>query len=165
MLGAGVLYVISAQDAEGQQPERIAMRLHVAPSGMVTVLTGKVDVGQGLRTLLTQAAAEELRLPAEKVDLAIMVDVYHEFEFPYEMLVEISRSLKTGGRIAFVEYRLEDETVPIKLVHKMSQAQVKKEASLPELRLKWQKTIDTLPWQHIILFEKLAAEELLDKSK
>ncbi|MFN7934363.1 MAG: molybdopterin cofactor-binding domain-containing protein [Bryobacteraceae bacterium] len=67
LLGAGVLYVISAQDAEGQQPERIAMRLHVAPSGMVTVLTGKVDVGQGLRTLLTQAAAEELRLPPEKV--------------------------------------------------------------------------------------------------
>ncbi len=67
LLGAGVLYVISAQDADGQQPERIAMRLHVAESGAITVLTGKVDIGQGLRTLLTQAAAEELRVPVDKV--------------------------------------------------------------------------------------------------
>ncbi|MBL8175700.1 MAG: xanthine dehydrogenase family protein molybdopterin-binding subunit [Bryobacterales bacterium] len=66
-LGAGILYVISAQDAAGQQPERIAMRLHLAPSGLITVLTGKVDIGQGLRTLLTQAAAEELRVPPHQI--------------------------------------------------------------------------------------------------
>ena len=88
------------------------------------------------------------------VDLAIMVDVYHEFEFPYEMLLDISKSLKPGGRVAFVEYRKEDPTVPIKEVHKMSQAQVKAEASLPEFALTWTETIHVLPRQHIIVFTK-----------
>ncbi len=90
------------------------------------------------------------------VDLAIMVDVYHELEFPYEMLLDLSKSLKPGGRIAFVEYRKEDPDVPIKLVHKMSEAQVKKEISQPEFGLKWTKTIGVLPRQHIVLFEKRA---------
>ena len=93
-------------------------------------------------------------LKPESVDLVIMVDVYHELEFPYEMLLDISKSLKSGGRIAFVEYRKEDPDVPIKLVHKMTEEQVKKEASLPEFGLKWTKTIGVLPWQHIVLFEK-----------
>ena len=90
------------------------------------------------------------------IDLAIMVDVYHELEFPYEMLLDLSKSLKPGGRIAFVEYRKEDPDVPIKLVHKMSEAQVKKEISQPEFGLKWTKTIGILPRQHIVLFEKRA---------
>lgn len=94
------------------------------------------------------------RLPAGKVDLVIMVDVYHEFEYPYEMMLEIARSLKPGGRVAFVEYRMEDPTVPIKLIHKMSEAQVKKEAAAPEFGLKFQKTIGVLPRQHIVVFEK-----------
>ena len=93
------------------------------------------------------------------VDLIILVDVYHEFEFPYEMKLELSKSLKPGGRIAWVEYRKEDRTVPIKLVHKMSEAQVKREASQPELGLKFVETIRVLPWQHIIIFEKPAAKQ------
>ncbi len=97
-------------------------------------------------------------LKPESVDLVIMVDVYHELEFPYEMMLDISKSLKTGGRVAFVEYRKEDPDVPIKLVHKMTEAQVKKEISQPEFRLKWTKTIGVLPWQHIVLFEKTKAE-------
>lgn len=95
-------------------------------------------------------------LKAGSVDLAILVDVYHEFEFPYEMLLDISNALKPGGRIAFVEYRKEDPTVPIKEVHKMSQAQVRKEASLPEFTLSWTETIHVLPRQHIIVFTKVA---------
>lgn len=98
-------------------------------------------------------------LKPESVDLAIMVDVYHELEFPYEMMLDISKSLKSGGRIAFVEYRKEDPDVPIKLVHKMTEAQVKKEASQPEFSLKWTKTIGVLPWQHIVLFEKLPTRD------
>lgn len=93
-------------------------------------------------------------LEPESIDLAIMVDVYHEFEFPFEMLNQIAGTLKPGGRIAFVEYRLEDPAVPIKLVHKMSQEQVRKEASLPEHGLKYVETIDILPRQHIIIFER-----------
>ena len=88
------------------------------------------------------------------VDLVILVDVYHEFDFPFEMLQQISAALKPGGRVAFVEYRKEDPTVPIKLVHKMSEAQVKKVASLPELGLRWKETIGILPRQHIVVFER-----------
>ena len=88
------------------------------------------------------------------VDLIILVDVYHEFEFPYEMTLEMSKSLKPGGRIAWVEYRKEDRTVPIKLVHKMSEAQVKLEASQEGLGLKFVETIGVLPRQHIVIFEK-----------
>ncbi len=98
-------------------------------------------------------------LEPESVDLAIMVDVYHEFAFPYEMMVEISKSIKPGGRVVFVEYRKEDPEVPIKLVHKMTEAQVKKEIDQPEFHLKWKETIGTLPRQHVIIFEKQAAEE------
>jgi SAM-dependent methyltransferase len=94
------------------------------------------------------------RLKPGTVDLALMVDVYHEFDFPYEMLREIAKSLRPGGRVVFVEYRKEDPDVPIKEVHKMSQAQVKKEAGLPEFGLEWKETVDKLPRQHVIVFEK-----------
>lgn len=94
-------------------------------------------------------------LEDSSIDMAIMVDVYHEFEFPYEMLADISRSMKPGGRVVFVEYRKEDPTVPIKEVHKMSQAQVRKEAEQPEFSLRWTETVHVLPRQHILVFTKL----------
>lgn len=96
-------------------------------------------------------------LKPSSVDLAIMVDVYHEFEFPWEMLQDISKALKPGGRLVFVEYRKEDPDVPIKEVHKMSQAQVRKEAEQPELGLTWAETVHILPRQHVIVFRKLDA--------
>jgi ubiquinone/menaquinone biosynthesis C-methylase UbiE len=92
------------------------------------------------------------KLPAGSIDLVIMVDVYHEFSHPYEMMEGITRALKTGGRVAFVEYKAEDPSVPIKLLHKMSEAQVKKEAAVHALE--WVKTIDDLPRQHLIIFQK-----------
>jgi ubiquinone/menaquinone biosynthesis C-methylase UbiE len=92
------------------------------------------------------------KLPAGKVDLILMVDVYHEFSHPCEMTEAMVRALKPGGLLVFVEYRLEDPAVPIKLVHKMSQKQVKKEMAPHPLR--YVKTLDVLPWQHIIVFEK-----------
>ena len=70
------------------------------------------------------------------------------------MMLDISKSLKPGGRCVFVEFRKEDPDVPIKLVHKMTEEQVKKEITLPEFGLKWSKTISVLPWQHIVVFEK-----------
>ena len=88
------------------------------------------------------------------VDLVIMVDVYHEFDMPFEMLSGIAQSLKPGGRVAFVEYRKEDPAVPIKKVHKMTESQVKKEASAKELGLVWLKTYGKLPRQHVVMFEK-----------
>jgi hypothetical protein len=83
-----------------------------------------------------------------------MVDVYHEFDFPYEMMQAICRALKPGGRVVLVEYRGEDPAVPIKPLHKMTQAQVKKEMSA--LPLDWFQTLDGLPRQHILIFRKRA---------
>jgi precorrin-6B methylase 2 len=97
------------------------------------------------------------KLPKEGVDLIIMVDVYHEFDHPYEMTDAMVKALKAGGRLVFVEYRLEDPDVPIKLVHKMSEKQVVKEMGAFPLR--FVKTIDSLPWQHIIIFEKKAQDD------
>ncbi len=94
------------------------------------------------------------RLPPDSLDLVLMVDVYHELEFPFEMLQEICRSLKPGGRVALVEFRGEDPNVPIKALHKMTEAQARKELEVHPLR--WVETIRTLPWQHLIIFERTA---------
>lgn len=93
-------------------------------------------------------------LKPASVDMAIMVDVYHEFEFPYEMMSDISKAMKPGGRVVLVEYRKEDPTVPIKEVHKMSQVQAKKEVEKAEFGLRWTETIHVLPRQHILVFTK-----------
>src|SRR5205809_6458720 len=123
-----------------------------------------VDIQQEMLDLLTNKMAElnirnvkpilgtitDPKLPKAAVDLILMVDVYHEFDYPYEMALGMTRALKPGGRMVFVEFRGEDPNVPIKRVHKMTEAQVRKEMSLQPL--KWQETIETLPWQHIIIF-------------
>jgi SAM-dependent methyltransferase len=97
-------------------------------------------------------AADDTHLPAGSVDLAIMVDVYHELEFPHEVLESIVRALKPGGRVAFVEYRGEDPGVPIKTLHKMTEKQVRLEAG--QHALKWERTSRRLPWQHLIVFRR-----------
>ncbi|HEY3854805.1 MAG TPA: class I SAM-dependent methyltransferase [Verrucomicrobiae bacterium] len=95
----------------------------------------------------------DARLPANSTDLVLMVDVYHEFDHPYEMMQSITRGLKPGGRIAWVEYRKEDPNVPIKKLHEMTEAQARKEAALlPELE--WVETIEKLPRQHIFILRK-----------
>ena len=98
-------------------------------------------------------------LGPESVDLVIMVDVYHEFEFPYEIMKEIAGSIAPGGRLVFVEYRMEDPTVRIKLVHKMTKKQVRKEMDVPEFNLEFDEAIDVLPQQHILIFKKKTAPE------
>jgi SAM-dependent methyltransferase len=91
-------------------------------------------------------------LPPAGIDLALMVDVYHELEYPYEMLAAVVRALKPGGRLAFVEFRAGDTGVPIKPLHTMTEAQVRKEAALHALE--WVKTARDLPWQNAIVFRK-----------
>jgi len=104
-----------------------------------------------------QGTESDPKLPENSVDLILMVDVYHEFSFPYEMTVAMVKALKPGGRMAFVEFRMEDEKVPILLVHKMTEKQVRKE--MEPHPLKWVKTDKSLPWQHVIFFEKKKAEK------
>ena len=95
---------------------------------------------------------QSVNLPDASVDLAIMVDVYHELEYPFEVIESLVRALKPGGRVAYVEYRLEDQRVPIKTIHKMSEAQIRKEAAAHALV--WERTANTLPWQHVVIFRK-----------
>jgi len=98
------------------------------------------------------------RLPINGVDLILLVDVYHEFDHPFEMAEKMVNALKPGGRMVFVEFRMEDDKVPIKVVHKMSERQVIKEME-PFPEMEHSKTIGTLPWQHIIIFTKMEAKK------
>lgn len=126
-----------------------------------------VDIQQEMLDLIADRAKKEKvtnvetvkgtekdpKLPDGKVDLILMVDVYHEFEFPYEMTEKMVSALKPGGRLVFVEFRLEDPKVPIKLVHKMAERQVIKEVG-EFAAMEHTKTVDTLPWQHVVIFTK-----------
>jgi ubiquinone/menaquinone biosynthesis C-methylase UbiE len=98
------------------------------------------------------AAVDDVQLPANSVDMAIMVDVYHELAFPFEVMQSVLRALKPNGQLVLVEYRAEDDRVPIKATHKMTEAQIKAEMAV--LPLTWQTTITSLPWQHVVVFTK-----------
>jgi ubiquinone/menaquinone biosynthesis C-methylase UbiE len=97
-------------------------------------------------------AIDDPKLAPASVDLVLMVDVYHEFSHPHEMMRAIAAALKPGGRVALVEYRAEDTRVPIKPLHKMTQDQARKEMAAVGLR--WIETRDVLPWQHLMFFRK-----------
>ena len=98
---------------------------------------------------------EDPKLPKNKVDLILLVDAYHEFSHPREMMESLFKALKPGGRIILLEYRAEDPTVPIKPLHKMTEAQSRKEMEI--VGLKWKSTDSKLlPWQHLMIFEKPA---------
>jgi len=97
-------------------------------------------------------AEDDPRLPAGRIDLALLVDVYHEFSQPQKMLRKIRASLTPDGRMVLLEYRKEDPKVPIQPAHKMSVAEVRAEIE-PE-GFKLEKTLENLPRQHILIFRK-----------
>ena len=99
-----------------------------------------------------KASETDPKLPANGVDLVLMVDVYHELAYPFEVMTEVRKALRPGGRVVFVEYRKEDPRVPIKEVHKMFVEQLEKEMKVVGLR--HLRTEETLPWQHIVIFER-----------
>jgi ubiquinone/menaquinone biosynthesis C-methylase UbiE len=122
---------------------------------MLDIIRQRAKAKQVTNVVPVMGKISDPKLPEAGIDLILMVDVYHEFSHPYEMTEAMVKSLKPGGRLVFLEFRLEDELVPIKLVHKMSEKQVIKEmAAFPQL--KHAKTYDDLPWQHVIVFEKTA---------
>ena len=91
-------------------------------------------------------------LPPSSVDIALLVDAYHEFEYPREMMLGIVEGLKPGGRVVLLEYRRENPMIMIKGLHKMTEKQVKKE--MKAVGLIWQDTRDFLPQQHFLVFKK-----------
>jgi len=94
----------------------------------------------------------DLKLPPASLDAVLMVDAYHEFDHPAEMLASIQSALKKGGRIYLLEFRAEDPKVPIKPHHKMSEAQARKE--LESAGFRFVENRPDLPWQHLMVFEK-----------
>ena len=147
-----------------------------AGSGYISIRMAKIvgsmgkvyasDIQQGMLELLQQnvakakldnvvpvlGAIDDPKLPAESLDLAIMVDVYHEFSEPQKMLQRIREALKADGRLVLLEYRAEDANVPILPDHKMTKAQVKQEVE--HEGFKQSRVYDDLPWQHLFIFTK-----------
>jgi ubiquinone/menaquinone biosynthesis C-methylase UbiE len=139
----------------------LLMAQQVAPNGKVLA----VDIQQEMLHLLELRSKSEgldniepilgtiidPHLPVASVDLILLVDVYHEFSHPEQMLAALRQSLAPGGQIALLEYREEDRSVPIKPLHKMSKRQIMKEYRANGFKLA--KQYDGLPWQHMMFFE------------
>mgnify|MGYP001795790432 CR=1 FL=1 len=134
----------------------------VAPTGRVLA----VDIQREMLELLRERArarsvpgiktirgrVNDPRLPEAEIDLVLLVDVYHEFSHPVAMLEAIHTGLKPTGRVALVEFRAEDRSVPIKPLHKMTQAQCLREFEANGFQLVGQ--FDGLPWQHVLFFAR-----------
>jgi precorrin-6B methylase 2 len=149
-VGAGSGY-LSRQMAPLVQPGGRILAVDVQPEMLALLAKVAQDARySNIEPLL--GAVNDTRLAPGSVDLAIMVDVYHELEYPYEVLESIVRALKPGGRVAFVEYRGEDDNVPIKALHKMTERQIRLEAG--KHALTWERTSRRLPWQHLVIFRK-----------
>jgi SAM-dependent methyltransferase len=151
-IGAGSGY-LSRRMAPLVQPDRV-FAVDVQPQ-MVALLTALSKRPEFKNIVPIQGSADDVQLPPASVDLAVFVDVYHELAYPYEVMRSLVRALKPGGQVVLVEYRGEDPQVPIKALHKMSVAQIRREMSL--LPLTWVRTSELLPMQHIVVFQKSAA--------
>ena len=149
-IGAGTGY-LSRRMAPLVVPGGKIIALDLQPE-MISILQTAVN-RSGLKQIeVKQSSVDNIKLPKNSIDMAIMVDVYHELAYPYEVMVSILQALKPRGRLVFVEYKAEDIRVPIKPLHKMSEAQIKREASI--FPLDWERTVSTLPWQHVVVFRK-----------
>ncbi len=157
-IGAGTGY-FTRRLAKKTGPTGSVLAVEIQPE-MLDLLTNQMHQAGITSVKPVLGTVSDPKLRSNSVDLALMVDVYHEFEFPFEMMDAITRALKPGGRVVFVEFRGEDPAVPIKPLHKMTEAQVKKEMSA--LPLRWVETIAILPRQHIIVFQKPAADKTVN---
>jgi ubiquinone/menaquinone biosynthesis C-methylase UbiE len=142
----------------GYITERLAAR--VGPTGrvfandvqpqMLNMLARRLEIRKITNVTLIEGTIDDPKLPPASVDLALMVDVYHELSQPQSMLRHLRESLKPGGRLVLLEYRKEDPTVPIKPEHKMSVAEAKMEVEAEGFTLS--KVDEALPRQHILIF-------------
>ena len=148
-IGAGTGYFsfrISRVVSEGK-----VYAVDIQPEMLAIIEQRKAKSGAG-NVMSVLGTEMDTKLPAGAVDVALLVDAYHEFSYPREMMESIVRSLKPGGRVVQVEYRAEDPDVPIKRLHKMSVAQARKE--MAAVGLAWKETKTFLPQQHFLVYEK-----------
>jgi ubiquinone/menaquinone biosynthesis C-methylase UbiE len=119
---------------------------------MIAYLNARIKQEKLSRIIPVLSTEQKVSLPENTIDMMLLVDVYHEFSFPYEMALSMRAALKPGGKLVLVEFRAEDPTVPIKTIHKMSEAQAIKEFKAAGFA--FDKNIDNLPWQHCMVFTK-----------
>ncbi len=146
-IGAGSGYfsqLIAAKVPQGQ-----VLAVDIQPE-MIDILNKKFGKGTNVKAVLGQEQKSGLSFAS--IDLALMVDAYHEFNYPREMMMDLVMALKPKGRIVLAEYRGEDPFVFIKPHHKTTQKQMKKEMAAVGLR--WDKNLDILPQQHLMFFSK-----------
>ena len=132
-------------------PSGKVLAVDIQPEMLQLIERQKTDTGvANIEGVLGQI--DNPNLAPNSIDAAIMVDAYHEFSHPFEMINGIYDALRPGGRIFLLEYRGEDDSVPIRPLHKMTEEQVVKEMSV--FGLEWTETLDFLPWQHMMIFTK-----------
>jgi ubiquinone/menaquinone biosynthesis C-methylase UbiE len=150
-IGAGTGY-FTFRIAEAVPTGRV-YAVDVQPE-MLEVLHKRIERRAITNVTPVLGAEDDPKLPAESLDAVLLVDAYHEFAHPFEMMQGIRRALRPGGRVFLIEYRGEDPRVPIKPLHKMTQAQAITE--LEAVGLRWVETRDILPTQHFMVFENPA---------
>ncbi len=148
-IGAGTGY-FAFRLAE-RVPEGGVYAVDIQPE-MLDIIDARAEAEGFDNVEAVQGQIDDPNLPEESVDVALIVDAYHEFSHPREMMEGLVRALRPGGRVVLIEYRGEDPSVPIKPLHKMTEAQVRRE--LGAVGLRWQRTGDFLPSQHFLVFEK-----------
>jgi ubiquinone/menaquinone biosynthesis C-methylase UbiE len=146
-IGAGTGYI--SQLLSEKVPHGQVLAVDIQPE-MIAMLNNKFSQTTNVKTLRGQE--KESGLSADSINLAIMVDAYHEFNHPREMMENLAIALRPHGRIVLAEYRGEDPLVFIKPHHKTTEKQIKKE--LAAVGLKWEKTLSVLPQQHLMFFIK-----------
>ncbi|MEQ6119715.1 class I SAM-dependent methyltransferase [Reichenbachiella sp. MALMAid0571] len=119
---------------------------------MLAELSKNKEEGSHKNVTVIKGSEKSVNLPENSVDKVLMVDVYHEFNYPIEMIASIKKALRTDGKIYLIEYRGEDDKVPIKKVHKMTEQQAVKEMRVAGMKL--ERNIGNLPWQHCMVFVK-----------
>ena len=132
-------------------PEGEVLAVDIQPE-MLTMLGEQAQALGVDNVARIQGTETDPNLPAGSADLVLLVDAYHEFSYPYETMRAVARALKPGGRVALVEYRAEDPSIPIKRLHKMSAAQARKE--MAAVGLDFVENLSLLPTQHLLIFEK-----------
>jgi ubiquinone/menaquinone biosynthesis C-methylase UbiE len=148
-IGAGTGYFSFRLSKVVPQGKVYAVDIQPEMLAIIEKRKGTLGAGNVVGVLGTEM---DTKLPTQAVDVALLVDAYHEFSYPREMMESIVRSLKPGGRVVQVEYRAEDPDVPIKRLHKMSVDQARKEMAV--VGLVWKETKAFLPQQHFLVYEK-----------
>lgn len=148
-LGAGTGYFSFPMAEKASKGKVLAVDIQPQMLDFIERKAKELQVNNVIPVLATETNPN---LPPNSVDMALFVDAYHEFSHPFEVMTEVVKALKPGGQVILIEYRAEDRFVPIKPLHKMSEAQARKEMEAVGLTFIENKTF--LPQQHFMVFEK-----------